>query len=91
MVSTKHLRPYPEEDVNDTFSDPPVYTPLEEGQSAVDPGDELPNSTPLLTSKDIVIGVMGVTGVGKSTFISYFSKTAKIGIGLQSCKFLNQE
>ncbi|KAF8850294.1 hypothetical protein BDZ45DRAFT_553466, partial [Acephala macrosclerotiorum] len=41
-------------------------------------------------SKDIVIGVMGVTGVGKSTFISYFSKTAKIGIGLQSCtKFVS--
>lgn len=37
--------------------------------------------------KDIVIAVMGVTGVGKSTFISYFSKTAKVGMGLESCRF----
>jgi adenylate kinase len=37
-------------------------------------------------SKDLVIAVMGVTGVGKSTFISYFSQTAQIGIGLESCK-----
>ena len=33
---------------------------------------------------DTVIAVMGVTGVGKSTFISYFSPDAQIGEGLQS-------
>lgn len=34
---------------------------------------------------DVVIAVMGVTGAGKSTFISLFAKDAQIGHGLQSC------
>jgi len=38
-------------------------------------------------SKDLVIAVMGITGVGKSTFISYFSQDAQIGAGLESCKW----
>lgn len=32
----------------------------------------------------MVIAVMGVTGVGKSTFISHFNRQAEIGMGLQS-------
>jgi len=36
---------------------------------------------------DIIIAVMGVTGAGKSTFISLLSnEEIKIGHGLQSCK-----
>ncbi len=35
---------------------------------------------------DVVIAVMGVTGVGKSTFISHFSKTAVVGDGVKSCE-----
>ncbi|KAK4140974.1 P-loop containing nucleoside triphosphate hydrolase protein, partial [Dichotomopilus funicola] len=34
---------------------------------------------------DIVIPIMGLTGVGKSTFISHFSNTAVVGHGLASC------
>ncbi|KAL7907857.1 P-loop containing nucleoside triphosphate hydrolase protein [Trichoderma velutinum] len=40
---------------------------------------------PTLTPNDIVIAVMGITGAGKSTFISYFAPDAKIGHELQSC------
>lgn len=32
---------------------------------------------------------MGLTGVGKSTFISYFSDTAIVGKGLRSCKLFH--
>lgn len=44
------------------------------------------NLTTIYRSKDLVIAVMGVTGVGKSTFISYFSQTARVGDSLESCK-----
>ncbi|EED19617.1 conserved hypothetical protein [Talaromyces stipitatus ATCC 10500] len=37
-----------------------------------------------ITANDIVIAVMGVTGAGKSTFISYFCPTARAGEGLES-------
>lgn len=40
----------------------------------------------LYSADDIVIAVMGMTGVGKSTFVSYFSESAVIGEGLVSCK-----
>ncbi|QYT06119.1 hypothetical protein H0G86_012985 [Trichoderma simmonsii] len=40
---------------------------------------------PKLTPDDTVIAVMGITGAGKSTFISYFAPDAKIGHELQSC------
>ncbi|KAM0452516.1 hypothetical protein ACHAPV_009551 [Trichoderma viride] len=40
---------------------------------------------PALSPDDVVIAVMGVTGAGKSTFISLFAKDAEIGHGLQSC------
>ena len=38
-------------------------------------------------AEDIVIAVVGVTGVGKSTFISYFTDE-EVGIGktLESCE-----
>lgn len=36
---------------------------------------------------DVVIAVMGVTGAGKSTFISLFADDAQIGHGLQSCMY----
>jgi signal recognition particle GTPase len=35
---------------------------------------------------DIVIAVMGVTGAGKTTFISHFAPKARTGHGLESCK-----
>jgi len=47
--------------------------------------DALPGSNPLITPNDMVIAVMGVTGVGKSAFISLFSDSAKVGQGLESC------
>ncbi|UKZ61156.1 uncharacterized protein TrAtP1_002426 [Trichoderma atroviride] len=40
---------------------------------------------PALSPDDVVIAVMGVTGAGKSTFISLFAKDAQVGHGLQSC------
>ncbi|KAL7892232.1 P-loop containing nucleoside triphosphate hydrolase protein [Trichoderma sp. TUCIM 5745] len=40
---------------------------------------------PTLSPDDVVIAVMGVTGAGKSTFISLFAEDAQIGHGLQSC------
>jgi len=40
---------------------------------------------PIVREGDSVIAVMGVTGVGKSTFISYFSETAVVGNDLESC------
>ncbi|KAM0254614.1 hypothetical protein ACHAQJ_006581 [Trichoderma viride] len=40
---------------------------------------------PALTPDDIVIAVMGITGAGKSTFISLFAEDAQVGHGLQSC------
>lgn len=35
---------------------------------------------------DRVIAVMGITGVGKSTFISHFNEDALVGDSLTSCK-----
>ncbi|KAM0476109.1 hypothetical protein ACHAPX_006526 [Trichoderma viride] len=40
---------------------------------------------PVLSPDDVVIAVMGVTGAGKSTFISLFAEDAQVGHGLQSC------
>jgi len=41
----------------------------------------------LRSPDDIVIAVMGVTGVGKSTFINYFSdRPVPVGNDLESCK-----
>ena len=43
-------------------------------------------TSPTLRPDDIVIGVMGVTGVGKSTFINYFAHDdVEIGNDLESC------
>ncbi|KAK3376384.1 P-loop containing nucleoside triphosphate hydrolase protein [Lasiosphaeria ovina] len=42
-------------------------------------------SLPDIQPDNIVIAVMGMTGVGKSTFISYFSKTAVVGRSVRSC------
>lgn len=39
------------------------------------------------SKEDIIIAVMGVTGAGKSTFVSLLSgEDIEIGHGLQSCK-----
>jgi dephospho-CoA kinase len=39
------------------------------------------------SSSDILIAVMGMTGVGKSTFINYFAdQKAEVGDYLESCK-----
>lgn len=44
---------------------------------------------PLLKETDILIGVMGMTGVGKTSFIKQATGLdMKIGHSLQSCKFL---
>lgn len=41
------------------------------------------------SKEDIIIAVMGVTGAGKSTFVSLLSgEHIEIGHGLQSCKTL---
>ncbi|KAK4155079.1 P-loop containing nucleoside triphosphate hydrolase protein [Chaetomidium leptoderma] len=40
---------------------------------------------PALSPNDIVIAVMGVTGSGKTTFVSYFAPKARVGHGLESC------
>ncbi|KAM7210186.1 P-loop containing nucleoside triphosphate hydrolase protein [Rhypophila decipiens] len=42
-------------------------------------------AVPDIGPEDTVIAVMGLTGVGKSTFISYFSDTAVVGDDLESC------
>lgn len=43
-------------------------------------------NVPEIKPDDIVIAIMGVTGVGKSTFISYFNQSALAGDSLMSCK-----
>lgn len=40
---------------------------------------------PAISPNDIVIAIMGVTGVGKSTFISHFNPNALVGDSLLSC------
>lgn len=40
---------------------------------------------PHIRPEDAVIAVMGLTGVGKSTFISHFCDTAVVGNDLESC------
>ncbi|KAM7208148.1 P-loop containing nucleoside triphosphate hydrolase protein [Naviculisporaceae sp. PSN 640] len=42
-------------------------------------------AVPDIGPDDLVIAVMGLTGVGKSTFISHFSDTAVVGDDLKSC------
>jgi predicted GTPase len=37
---------------------------------------------------DAVIGVMGVTGVGKSSFISLFAEDVVVGHSLEACEYL---
>jgi len=37
---------------------------------------------------DIIIAVMGITGSGKTTFISHFTDNAEIGHNLTSCKLV---
>ncbi|KAK0726143.1 P-loop containing nucleoside triphosphate hydrolase protein [Lasiosphaeris hirsuta] len=59
----------------------PKPRPLKEGPDDSPP----PVSLPSIRPDDIVIAVMGVTGVGKSKFISHLSKTAEVGDGVKSC------
>ncbi|KAK1750449.1 P-loop containing nucleoside triphosphate hydrolase protein [Echria macrotheca] len=51
------------------------------------PDRKLPDEAgaPLVRPEDTVIAVMGMTGAGKSTFISYLSKNAVVGDSLMSC------
>jgi GTP-binding protein EngB required for normal cell division len=44
-----------------------------------------PVSLPDIGKDDIVIAVMGVTGAGKSKFVSHLSRTAVVGDGVKSC------
>jgi hypothetical protein len=91
MASEQYSHYSPQDDdLYDASLAPPIYTPSADGDTPGESAGESSISTgegsmPMLTPKDIVIAVMGVTGVGKSTFISYFSQTAKVGIGLESC------
>ncbi|KAH7351272.1 P-loop containing nucleoside triphosphate hydrolase protein [Rhexocercosporidium sp. MPI-PUGE-AT-0058] len=77
---------------------PPLYNPSEDSSSqyggpagtSLDMDDAVfqgSNAVPVpnLSPKDVVIAIMGITGVGKSTFISHFSDTAKVGSSLESC------
>jgi ABC-type lipoprotein export system ATPase subunit len=51
--------------------------------------EALANKLRLQSKDDIIIAIMGVTGAGKSTFISLLSdEKIEIGHGLQSCEFL---
>ncbi|KAK1757205.1 P-loop containing nucleoside triphosphate hydrolase protein [Echria macrotheca] len=56
-----------------------------QGRPAEIPVKETKPVVPDIKPEDAVIAVMGVTGVGKSTFISHFSKTAVVGNDLSSC------
>ncbi|GAB1319130.1 GTP-binding protein A [Madurella fahalii] len=49
------------------------------------PTTETPVPIPNIGPEDAVIAVIGLTGVGKSTFISHFSDTAVVGNDLKSC------
>jgi len=75
-------RPGNLEGINGNDPSQPVIGYEESPLAAVVPVD----LTYLGRPQDIAIAVMGVTGVGKSTFISYFSKTAAVGEGLESCR-----
>ncbi|KAH6624179.1 P-loop containing nucleoside triphosphate hydrolase protein [Chaetomium sp. MPI-SDFR-AT-0129] len=77
-MGQKHSIPESQRDVSD--SEPEYYaTP-----QTTRPSTPVP-MMPVITSDDIVIPIMGLTGVGKSTFISHFSNTAVVGHGLASC------
>ncbi|KAK4133946.1 hypothetical protein BT67DRAFT_422637 [Trichocladium antarcticum] len=78
------------------FKLPSNETPLDDGPLASqlstaegEPANEgSPAETtelPALHPNDIVVAVMGVTGAGKTTFISHFAPEAKVGHGLESC------
>ena len=46
---------------------------------------------PFLEKNDILIGVMGMTGVGKTSFIKQITDlNMEVGHGLDSCKFLRR-
>ncbi|KAK3299250.1 P-loop containing nucleoside triphosphate hydrolase protein [Chaetomium fimeti] len=68
---------------------PPGYDghPPSRPENGVTNGSSQPDTAelPALTPNDVVIAVMGVTGSGKTTFISYFAPSARIGHGLESC------
>jgi len=69
---------------------PPVYTFQDEGSNgeiALGTSNSVSHDVPLpvITPDDFVIAVMGVTGVGKSTFISHFNRAAIAGDSLTSC------
>ncbi|KAK5659406.1 hypothetical protein OQA88_607 [Cercophora sp. LCS_1] len=56
------------------------------GSPAASVHEEEPTPTmPNIGPEDDIIAVMGLTGVGKSTFISHFSDTAVVGKSLRSC------
>jgi GTP1/Obg family GTP-binding protein len=56
-------------------------------QSPIPSTQNLEPPLPHIGPEDAVIAVMGLTGVGKSTFISHFSDTAVVGNDLESCPY----
>jgi ABC-type multidrug transport system ATPase subunit len=50
-------------------------------------GSATGTDVPFNSNNDEIIAVMGITGVGKTTFIEHLTKLGlKIGKGLESCK-----
>ncbi|KJZ70206.1 hypothetical protein HIM_10392 [Hirsutella minnesotensis 3608] len=68
---------------------------LQAGASGSSETNYLPNETstdatnakprPILKPDDTVVAVMGITGAGKTTFISHFAPEARVGHTLESC------
>lgn len=72
--------------VLESFSPPPAPTRPAPSMPQVKPAKQLP-STLKPRPSDVFIAVMGMTGVGKSTFVSLCTEDeVKLGHGLGSCK-----
>lgn len=80
MVYRKDV-PGTSEDWADVDDEIPGYTA--EASTAAEPSSSQPALN--ITPKDIVIAVMGITGSGKSTFISHFAEGVVIGHTLEAC------
>ncbi|KAF7553006.1 hypothetical protein G7Z17_g3936 [Cylindrodendrum hubeiense] len=67
-------------------ADSPGYATSSAGTSSSKEGVHIEPGTGMLKPGTIVIAIMGVTGSGKSTFISHFTSGVEISHGLESCK-----
>lgn len=72
---------------SDPFSDDAQITVVESGSDSADEADEMfsPDAMPVFNPSDQIFMVMGVTGAGKSTFISLLTEAnVEVGHELQS-------